>query len=505
MTYCGQQIGGSLDQLAEVLRGMASTAEAAAASAALEGNYARRNEGWRHQRDLARRDVESLERQLKAASARVKQAERSVTIHQRTLDQIDEVSELLAHRFSNLGRYTWLAQQLQRLYRDAYDGAMALARLAEQAYRFERDDDQPPVLEPSYWEAGHAGLLAGERLFIGLQQLERRFLETHDRTHEIDQPISVGQIDPGALLRLRETGTCELAIPELAYDLFYPGHYRRRIKGVRLTIPCITGPYTNVSATLELLGSKLRRGPADQALLDVPPRRTTSIATSTAQNDGGVFEMSFRDERYLPFEGAGAVSSWRLTLPAAFRPFDYSTITDVIISVSYTALFDSSLRSRVESTNAALEGSLLHHLRTQPLTRVFSLRQDFSAAFTRLLRSPLNTDVRFEITDRHFPLFANGKPLRDVSARLVVRTKDNMAAGSLAFDIDGGAHDTWAPQDDLGGLRGATVASAFTSSIRPTTHTIRVSDAGTLAATADDGAIDVDKLLDLLFVVEFKL
>jgi Tc toxin complex TcA C-terminal TcB-binding domain len=33
-----------------------------------------------------------------------------------------------------------------------------------------------------------------------------------------------------------------------------------------------------------------------------------SIATSSAQNDSGMFELNFRDERYLPFEGAGAIS-----------------------------------------------------------------------------------------------------------------------------------------------------------------------------------------------------
>ncbi|MBK9227461.1 MAG: hypothetical protein IPL67_10515 [Ignavibacteria bacterium] len=36
---------------------------------------------------------------------------------------------------------------------------------------------------------------------------------------------------------------------------------------------------------------------------------------STGQNDSGVFELNFRDERYLPFENTGAISSWRLELP----------------------------------------------------------------------------------------------------------------------------------------------------------------------------------------------
>ena len=44
-----------------------------------------------------------------------------------------------------------------------------------------------------------------------------------------------------------------------------------------------------------------------------------------------------RDERYLPFEGAGAISTWRLDLSKQFRTFDYDTISDVILHLRYTA------------------------------------------------------------------------------------------------------------------------------------------------------------------------
>ena len=43
--------------------------------------------------------------------------------------------------------------------------------------------------------------------------------------------------------------------------------------------------------------------------------------------------MNFRDERYLPFEGAGAISQWHLQLPAPYPQFDYSTISDVVMHV----------------------------------------------------------------------------------------------------------------------------------------------------------------------------
>ena len=42
--------------------------------------------------------------------------------------------------------------------------------------------------------------------------------------------------------------------------------------------------------------------------------------------DSGVFEFSFRDERYMPFEGAGALSDWELARPRTLRVFDYNTV-----------------------------------------------------------------------------------------------------------------------------------------------------------------------------------
>jgi hypothetical protein len=62
----------------------------------------------------------------------------------------------------------------------------------------------------------------------------------------------------------------------------------------------------------------------------------TAIAASLGQNDSGMFELNFKDERYLPFEGGGAISKWRFELPFC-RQFDYDTISDVIIHIRYTS------------------------------------------------------------------------------------------------------------------------------------------------------------------------
>jgi len=296
-----------------------------------------------------------------------------------------------------------------------------------------------PKLAMSYWDPTHAGLLAGEQLLIDLQTLERRFIETNYRTLEVEQSFQLTQLNPAALLTLRETGSCQFSIPEVFFDLCYPGHYRRQIKAVRVTIPCVTGPYTNVGATLTMLDSQMRAKAGDALLTTVPPQRTVSIATSRAQNDAGVFELSFHDERYMPLEGAGAASTWKLELPASFRPFDYQTISDVVLTINYTSLADGALRQKVEEQNAKAEGAILKYLTNNSLGRLFSLRQEFPVAYKGLLASPPGTPVSFEIQDWHLPAFmtASGRTILVTVAKLALKTATGVDLGGVQLTVDG--------------------------------------------------------------------
>ncbi|HEX6099234.1 MAG TPA: neuraminidase-like domain-containing protein [Thermoanaerobaculia bacterium] len=509
MKYGGTQVSGSLAKFGNSIHAAAQGIGAIATSVGIEATFDRRAEGWRHQQALAEHDIANLERQREAARIRLEIAERSLEIHEKSIEQMDEMLELMDGKFSNLGLYTWLSTQMRRLYRDAYQNALALAKLAEQAFRFERGDDTLPGLTYNYWDATHAGLLAGEQLLVELQSLERRYLETNYRGLEIDQPFALSQIAPDALLALREEGECRFRISEAFFDLFYPGHFKRRIKAVRLTIPSITGPYVNVSATLTLDKSWVRLTPAvPGTLTEIPPRRSVSVATSTAQNDAGVFELSFRDERYMPFEGAGAVSEWVLSLPKTFRQFDYQTINDVIVSVSYTAEHDGARRAIVEQDNAAIEGSLRKYLSTNSVGRLFSLRQEFSSAFSQLLHSPAATPVRFEITSRHFPLVVGTRALAVQKAVLLLKLASGATAGAFALTVDGGAVSGFPIDPTLGDLPASALPGAFGTNLR-SVHTVTLTNPGNLAPSApppgDPSALDADKLLDVLLYVEYRL
>lgn len=510
MKYGGQELGNSSNTWAMVANDAGSVAEAISSSAGMEAGFERRRDDWEHQRKLAEHELEQLEKPLASAEIRRQIAIRSLALHNKEIEQTDEIIELYGDRFSNLGLYTWLSTTMQRLYREAYNSAYATARLAEQAYRFERNDETTTLLRGNYFDASRAGLLAGEQLLVDVDTMERRFIETNYRTPEVGQSFSLTQIDPTALVRLRETGKCAFEIPEVFFDLFYPGQYCRRIKAVRLTIPSVTGPYTNVGATLALTGSRIRRSPSLGAakLVDVPLRRSVSIATSTAQNDAGVFEFSFRDERYMPFEGAGAVSSWQLTLPKTFRSFDYQTIADVIMHISYTAEIDEVFRGRIEDLNATIDGTILNYLSNNPLNRVHSLHEEFSIALHRIVHSAADTPVTIELTDRHLPAFQRGRELTVTSAKVLLRTPAGQSASGFTLRLDTTNLSGFTRDPALGNLYTADASAVFASGALGE-RTVAVTAPGALAPDTpqpgDPSALDQDKLLDIALFLQVQL
>jgi hypothetical protein len=421
MKYGGTQLGDAQSAFGAFTASLAGVLDGVAASAGLQATFERREQEWHHELLLAQQESKQVEQQRLAAEIRAAITEKELDIHQTTMDQADELDHFYKNKFTSLGLYNYLATTLTRLHRDAYNTAEGLARMAQRAYAFERDDDTV-FIAPGNWQADKNGLLAGEKLTLQLEQLETAYLRANTRQLEVSQSFSVALLDPGALLTFRETGSCEFTVPEILFDLAYPGQYKRIIKSARISIPCVVGPYTTVSAKLTLTGSKVRKqattNPDDLISLPAPP--TPSIATSTAVNDAGMFELTFRDERYLPFEGAGAISSWRLELPDQLRMFDYATIPDIILHISYTARDDDAFRVTVET---AITDSLTAYASTAGMHRLFSLRHDFPDAFYQFL-NPVGAaaqQTRVKLGREHFPFFLSTRTLNMTGTSLFIQ------------------------------------------------------------------------------------
>ncbi|MGE5827900.1 MAG: hypothetical protein ACM30G_05980, partial [Micromonosporaceae bacterium] len=357
---------------ARILNAVADIANTSAGVSLTQGGWERREAEWRHQVEVISIEIEQIERQILAAERRRDIALRELNNHQRQIEHSTETQNYLRDKFTNEDLYLFLQQETGALYRQAYELAVASARVAERAFNFERGFTTRRFLPERAWDSLHEGLLAGERLQVALRQMEKAYLDVNCREYELTKHVSLRLHAPLAFLQLQTTGACEVEIPEWMFDLDYPGQYLRRIKSVSLSIPAVVGPYTGVHCRLTLLSSVTRVdprlsqppapccGPAcdcdcDDRCCCCPPESsayalrpedpravrayaaTEAIATSSGQNDAGLFELSFRDERYLPFEFAGAVSRWRVELPPTTNAFDFATLTDVVMHVNYTA------------------------------------------------------------------------------------------------------------------------------------------------------------------------
>jgi hypothetical protein len=309
------------------------------------GAWQRRRDEWVHQSRVTAEDIRQIDKQLIALEIRKSITEKELANHQAQTDHTRDIDDYMRQqKFSGESLYGWMESQLSGLYFSAYQLAYDLAKRVEKTYRHETGDPSASFIQYGYWDNLRKGLLSGERLSQDLRRMDSAYMDRNKREFEVVKHISLRQLDPLALLFLRDKGYCEFSIPEALFDMDFPGHYFRRIKSVSVSVPCIIGPYNNVSGTLTLLSSKLRQNPlvsgnnyeaSDNYQASYLPIQ--SIATSSGQNDSGLFELNFRDERYLPFEGAGVISQWRFTLPEEFRQFNYDTISDVILHVKYTS------------------------------------------------------------------------------------------------------------------------------------------------------------------------
>ena len=278
-----------------------------------------------------------------------------------------------------------------------------------------------------YWDSLKKGLLAGERLGHDLKRREAAYLEQNRREYELSKTVSLALLDPAALVRLKQTGECFITLPEALFDLDYPGHYMRRIKSVDLTIPCVAGPYQGVHCTLSYIRGSVRRtpatgkgyariGPEDSRFAD-SIGAVQSIATSTAQNDAGLLELNFHDERYLPFEAQGVVDSqWRIVLDRDANRFDFGTITDVLVRIRYTA------REGGESLKTDAKATL-------PLggVQLFSARQDFTDAWYRFLHpadDATHQALELDLTPQRFPYRPSGGDIEITRVDLFLKLKE---------------------------------------------------------------------------------
>lgn len=297
--------------------------------------YIRRREEWAFQRDMARMDIEQIEQELAVQRILLQAAEKSLAQAQAERSHTLKTHQfMMTGRFSNDALYSWLCSRMGVLYRQAYDLAIAQCLAAEACWRFELGDYETPSFFNSLSRWSGRGLLVGEGLNLDLHRLEADFTLRNDRKNEVSVSFPLKDLvgSESAWSNGLSAGVFRFSITERDLSKVMPGQFLRKIKSVSLVTG--THPGERHAILTQIKNQTLLKGTADsieawKRLCDGDATMdTTLVKTNLRLGDPVTLSlvkasnMEFiettdvrdyeRDERYFPFEGTGAVSSWAL-------------------------------------------------------------------------------------------------------------------------------------------------------------------------------------------------
>ena len=262
VSFGGSNLGAADQANASGFRAMANADSYDSTRAATIAGYDRRLKDWRFQADLAKKEVEQLDKQILAAEIRKQIAATDLANHEQQIASAAEVDELLTLKFTNQQLYSFMTSRVSRALPDLSagvpDGNAGAVGLPSRA-RSGRADDT--FVSETNWDSLRKGLAAGELLLLDLRRMETAHLDANQRRARDHQARLAVPARSGTAAAAPPDRLLRLPPSRGAFDLDFAGHYYRRIKAVQVTIPGIIGPYTNVSATLSLVGSWTRRHP----------------------------------------------------------------------------------------------------------------------------------------------------------------------------------------------------------------------------------------------------
>ena len=344
--------------------------------------YRRRREEWDFMIEQATAEVALIDEQIKAQKIVITSANTGLLQAKKAREQAESYYDFLKYRSTGPGLYQWLLSQMSTLYFQAYDAVLSMCLATEAGWQYELGDHDTRFIPHDAWADNRQGLNAGEALKLGLLRMESAFLNRHERRLELIKTISLRALlkdyDPNAALdnatlgvtgwdavldQLREYGEIPFQLNSSLFDKDYPGHYLRQLVGVSLSFPVVLGPYKDIHATLVQTRSSTLLKPSlggvaslysdaselaagndielDRRHIVFNPRISQQVGLSSGLDDYGLFTLNFDDERYLPFEGTGAVSSWTLSFPrypSEHQQAVFDSLTDIILQVRYLAV-----------------------------------------------------------------------------------------------------------------------------------------------------------------------
>lgn len=470
----------------------------------ISASYIRRAEDWGLQLKLAQNEVSSLNVQLQINQIHLQNAQSELSIHQQNIADNQKIQNFYQQKFTNLELYQWMLGQISTVYYQSYNMAFDLAKKSEAAYHFELNTSDA-VITYGYWDSRKKGLLAGEKLALDLDRLEKAYIDEDVRYLEIQKVVSLNDLDPLELNRLITTGKCYINLKEQLYDHDFPGHYNRKIKSVSISIPAVVGPYQTIKASLAQQSNYVVMRPDIDTVKYLiagepeggtqPPeyslrqnwKPNQEIAVSKASGDTGLFELNFNDSRYLPFEGTGAVSNWELNIPQSTNQFKLSSISDIILYVNYTAQ-DGGTEFQQQVSN-------LPEIKSVNSDLVVSLKQQFNKAWNTLLATATSDSISMATAQfaanvensgaANMPKIPESSP-KEYDITLLIRSLDGYVPASLTLTNhtkSPGTPNSWSSKSGLVDAGDSSLIDEW------------IIEAGS--------PIDATKLLDIILIIPY--
>ncbi|MCG3470700.1 neuraminidase-like domain-containing protein [Xenorhabdus bovienii] len=361
----GMNYGAPLRATASGLRAKSISLQMSADRLSQSEQYRRRREEWRFMRDQSSAEIESIQKQIDAGKLAKEMIQIQMNQAQKAQEHAKTHYQFLLTRTTGSGLYQWLVSQMSTFYFQAYDVVTSLCLCAEACWQYEMGDYDTRFIQPNVWLDNYFGLTAGEALKLQLLNMESAHLKRHERRLEIVKTVSLKQLlqnvaenNLSSWDKMLESGQLDFELNASLFDHDYPGHYLRQIVNVSVTMPGLISPYQNVKAMLTQVTSHTllkpdvsaldylyKQATAKPASLLSNPRVSQSIALSSGSDDHGQFMLDFGDERYLPFEGTGVMSQWRLSFPLHDQEDQQTflnSLDDIIIHLRYMALQGNS-------------------------------------------------------------------------------------------------------------------------------------------------------------------
>lgn len=333
--------------------------------------FDRRTAQWKFEIATAKAELSVCDREIAVQELAVTAAGLALEEARTKLRLMDEEYVFMTTGFAIGPTYHWMISHLTSIYSMAYDAVFALCLDAEAAYQRDTGDFTSEFVRPAAWSDKWKGMLAGESLQRDLLMVDSAYLRRNERRILVERDISLAGLKGGDDVQALRQGLSGkgfvFSLPSLLFDQDYPGHYLRQIQHVSVTLvlkgmdaidsTChVPALLTQISSTIltEADTEALERlykpdtGAHDSLRTSVRANQQTAVSTRTADvlaadGYGVLASLLFGDGRLLPFEGTGAISTWRLELPGSKTGWETvlgegaSRLTDVIFRVKYTA------------------------------------------------------------------------------------------------------------------------------------------------------------------------